>query len=154
MRLTSHDGAAAELRLLGYERPAPPQGREDWDANWLYLAGRFTLPDGRSWSFRDACLTTWEARELGAWFRRVVSGVEPAAGDARVRGFTEPSLAVSLARRTDGVVTVRVHLAVEARPPWLDEDVDEHVLELSMGLAELARAADAWDEEIAAFPER
>jgi len=85
MHLRSLDGASVELRVAGYEFPdyqvhatdvsvaflraltLAPQLPTDadprsWpaigDANWLQVCGRITLADGRTWEFKDPCLTT------------------------------------------------------------------------------------------------
>jgi hypothetical protein len=161
MKLGSRDGELVELRPVRYQFPAGTRG--DWDANWLIVRGSARTADGRAWSFEDPCLTTWEARSFGAWLRGVVSGaVAPLlfdGGDGEgLETFTEPNLALSLAARTDEEATIRVHLSLEARPRWLpdDEGVDVfgYFLAVQVPLAELARAADDWNEELVPFPER
>ena len=77
MKLVSVDGATVDLRPLHYQFPGTAAaGQYDWDANWLVVRGGVRLPDGRTWSFSDPCLTTWEARSLGDWLRGVVAGEE------------------------------------------------------------------------------
>lgn len=126
MRLKSADGTIADLRPLRYQfgPSAPPR---DWDANWLVVGADIEMSDGRSWSFTDPCLTTWEARELASWLRGVLSGdvdASPFGGDEDecLLAFTEPNLAVSLARRDRDMATIRLHFSLEARPPWLHDD--------------------------------
>jgi hypothetical protein len=82
--LTSFDGASVDLRITDYqfpERDAP--GRRDWDANWLNICGFVTQADGRSWTFVDPSLTTWEARALAEWLQ--VRGQQPDIFDYFVR---------------------------------------------------------------------
>lgn len=163
MRLTSTDGAVVELlRPTGYQFPGTvAEGPDDWDANWLVIAGYARLSDGRSWNFKDPCLTTWEARSLGDWLRGVVSGVvapAPFSGteDEVLQLFTEPNLALSLARRTASQATVRVHFSLESSPPWLADhgDMFDFFVSVEMSLAGLTEAATNWTDELAEFPER
>ncbi len=165
VRLRSHDGAFVELRPVGYEfaRPAAPGPGKDWDANWLVLRGQARTPDGRSWSFEDPCLTTWEARSLLSWLRGVVSGTVPAtpfdgSAEEQLLVFTEPVVSLSLAERTPDAALIRVHLSLEGKPPWLqdDDNVDifEYFLPIDAALNEVSCAADDWEHELEAFPER
>jgi hypothetical protein len=154
-----------DLRPLRFQFGPSPEPR-NWDANWLYIAGHVDLPDGRSWSFTDPCLTTWEARELGSWLQGVVSGdVQPVAysGETceRLLYFTEPNLGFSLAGRRGETVAIRVHFSLECLPPWLqrpgkDEgpDILDFFVEAQLGQPALADAAASWDQELAAFPIR
>lgn len=162
MRLESDDGAVVELCPQRYQFGSSSTPR-DWDANWLIITGRAKLADGRSWSFADPSLTTWEARELSSWLRSVLAGdVEPAPfggeEDERLLVFTEPNLGFSLADREAERVTLRCHLSLESRPPWLLEDTDSDLfdffIEVSTPYSALAAAADEWDREISAFPVR
>ncbi|HEU4676614.1 MAG TPA: hypothetical protein VFS29_11530 [Motilibacteraceae bacterium] len=169
MRLRSSDGTQFELRPVRYQFAGVRGSRcgRDWDANWLVIRGDVQLADRRSWSFEDPCLTTWEARELAAWLRGVASGaVQPTpfegGGEERTWMFTEPNLALSLAARDDVTATVRVHLSLEARPPWLAGDdpgedpgeLFEFFVEVTAPLNVVAQAADDWTAELATFPER
>ena len=162
MKLTSEDGTAVLLRPSGYQFGASSTPR-DWDSNWLIVAADVELPDGRSWSFADPCLTTWEARILTSWLRDVQSGrIQPApfdgSEDERLVVFTEPNLAFSLAERGDGGVTIRVHMSLESRPPWLQDDESsdlfEYFVEVSPTHEALAQAIDQWERELVAFPVR
>jgi hypothetical protein len=162
VRLTSTDGAVVELGPTGYQFPdTVADGQGDWDANWLVIAGQVRLSDGRSWAFTDPCLTTWEARSLGDWLWGVVSGVVVptpfcGTGDEVLKVFTEPNVALSLARRTSSHATVRVHFSLESSPPWVTDDGDmfNFFVSVEMPLAGLAAAVATWTEELAKFPER
>jgi hypothetical protein len=168
VRLRWSDGAQVELRPVRYQfPPVRDSWTGDWDANWLVIRGDVWLADGRSWSFEDPCLTTWEARELGAWLRGVVSGtVQPTPFDGsdeeRIELFNEPNVALSLAARDEANTTARVHLSLESRPPWLSEtdpgadagDLFEFFVEMAAPLDAVAQAAAEWEQELAAFPER
>ena len=164
MKLQSSDGAMVGLVPVRFQFPdiggLGPNADYDWDANWLVIRGDAQMADGRKWSFEDACLTTWEARELCSWLRGVVAGVvKPTRFDEEVlKVFTEPSVAFSLAARDDTRATIRVHFSLEARPPWLPE-VDpgglfEFFIEVSAALADFAVAVDEWERELVAFPVR
>jgi hypothetical protein len=165
VRLASTTGAVVELSPRSYEF-GPSSEPEDWDANWLVIAGHVALPDGRSWSFNDPCLTTWEARELGSWLESVAAGdVEPfdfsGGEDARLLMFTEPVVGFSLASRVGASVTLRVHFSLESEPPWRADELDDddtelfdYFVELKLTTGSVAEAAAAWDAELAAFPVR
>lgn len=166
MRLASTDGTVVELRPLRYEfglSSKAPATRGDWDANWLVVGGRVELPDGRTWSFTEPCLTTGEARELGSWLREVrvgrVAPTTPDGGeDAPALVFTEPELAFGLAGRDERSASVRVHLSLGALPPWLQgagaPEVYAYVVLTELTGAVLDDAERAWDQELAAFPVR
>jgi len=115
------------------------------------------------WSFEDPCLTTWEGRLLGRWLHEVVAGAvapSPSDGgkDERPVVFTEPNLALSLAAADQETVNIRVHLSHEALPPWLAHadgtELFEFFVVVRLSRADLARAAQDWERELAVFPER
>jgi hypothetical protein len=123
-----------------------------------------TQADGKSWTFEDPCLTTWEAQALGNWLREAAAGTVPVSpfGTGEPEGhllvFTEPNLAFSVESRSSGQVGVRVHFSLEAAPPWLDgdqrTDTFDHVVLIRLPAAELADAADSWTRDLAQYPER
>src|SRR5580700_1276414 len=121
MRLVSN-GTMVSLLPVSYQFP---NMTDESDANWVVIAGSVTSPEG-SWSFRQPCLTTCEAKDVSAWFRSLAEGaVEPASPNDEGWitpgfSFTEPNLAVSVAKLTTEVVEIRVHLSYESAPPWLD----------------------------------
>ena len=49
MRIGSVDGPSVQLKVLGYEFPAPAHKatERDWDANWLLVKGTVTIGDRR-----------------------------------------------------------------------------------------------------------
>ncbi|MGW2540540.1 WapI family immunity protein [Kitasatospora sp. NPDC001574] len=159
MLLTS-DERSVGLRPVGYQFSAT--SGDSYDDNWLIIGGRVTAPDGR-WSFSDPVLLTDEGRRLSRWLRAAAGGRVAVARPDRVGGwspsltFIEPVLAFSLAGRTDGAVRVRVHLSLEASPPWRPDtegDLAPYEVEIELTEAELLRAADEWDRELLAFPAR
>jgi hypothetical protein len=162
MLLTSVDGALVDLRIAGYQYPRRSAvGKQDWDANWLNLRGDVTLADGRTWSFEDPCLTTWEARQLGDWLQAAAAGLVPVSAfgtdepEGRLLAFTEPNLAFSLECLTGDQATVRVHLSLEALPPWQPSaDFFDYVVLVQISTGELADAAASWMRNLADYPER
>ncbi|MFC7219310.1 hypothetical protein ACFQLX_14195 [Streptomyces polyrhachis] len=150
-----------ELRPLRYQFAAV-RG-EPYDDNWLVIGGAVTTPEG-GWSFTDPCLLTDEARRVGGWLRAVAAGTVAVSGPDEEGDldpdtwFVEPVLAFSLAERRGEEAVVRVHLSLEAAPPWHRDDdgadVYQYAVELRLDRGALLRAADQWDEALAAFPTR
>ena len=161
MKLVSTDGASLELVVDSYQFPAR-EGSEfgkDFDSNWLNVRGRLSLPDGRTSKFRDACLTTWEARELFGWLTSVSRGHAPSPSSDEEPGlvFLEPCLAFDVEQLNGDTAVLRVYLSLEAEPAFIIEGsrgMFENYLRLTMSLTELSRAATEWDAEIKAYPIR
>ena len=166
MRIGSGDGPAVHLEVLGYQFAAPARKvtERDWDANWLLIKGSVKPDDRRGWSFTDACLTTFEARQLADWLRGVTFGeIRPGPfdverwGDGGLLWFTEPALGFSLADASAEQVAIRVHLSFEALPPGLsaeDLEIYEHYVEVRMSPSALAAAVEDWGRELSAYPVR
>lgn len=164
MRLGSADGPVVQLEPIGYQYPARASKvtERDWDANWLIIRGTVTPDDRRGWSFTDACLTTFEARELADWLRGVALGeVLPSPFETgSLEGllwFTEPCLAFSVASRSGDDVTIRVHLSLEALPAGVSSkrpELYEHFVLVSTTSSGVTRAVGEWMQELAAFPVR
>ncbi|MEV7863689.1 hypothetical protein AB0O86_34080 [Streptomyces hirsutus] len=159
--LLSDHANSVELRPLSYQFPVV-QG-DSYDDNWLVISGTVVTPEG-SWSFTDPCLLTQEARQVSAWLRAVASGaLEVTRPDAEGRlspdtWFVEPVLAMSLAARTDRGAVIRVHLSLEAAPPWQQgddgADIYQYFVELRVDAAALLHEADQWDFALNSFPTR
>jgi hypothetical protein len=70
----------------------------------------------------------------------------------------EPVLALSLADRDDSVVVIRVHLSLEAAPPWQrgdgGADIYQYFVEVRMEAATVLDAADQRDLAMDSFPAR
>ncbi|MGW2116965.1 WapI family immunity protein [Streptomyces zhihengii] len=134
-----------------------------YDDNWLVVRGEVTTPGG-SWTFVDPALLVGEAHRVTAWLRGAAAGTvavtEPDHdGVWPDTWFTEPVLAFSLAARgDDATLAVRVHLSLEALPPWRTgddrPDIYQYWVHVLVGTDELRAAADAWAEALAAFPTR
>jgi hypothetical protein len=165
--LSSSDGACVELRVTGYQFPGrEPAGHLDWDDDWLTVRGDISQRDGKSWTFEEPCLTTWEARALGEWLRDVADGTpqdprhradEPGAGEPEAI-FTEPNLGLTAESRAGDLVSVRVYFSLEALPPWTRGDGQSglygYSLLISLAPADLADAAESWLREVALYPDR
>jgi hypothetical protein len=164
VQIRSQDAASLELSVSGYQFPdIVGHGEGDWDANWLRVHGTVTQADGKTWAFDDPCLTTWEAEALGTWLADVAAGIVPPSPfgtdePEQILMFTEPNIAFSVEQRTADRVLVRVHLSLEALPPWLQGknrfDMFGCFVVLNVSLAELGRAADDWKLELTRFPQR
>ena len=165
MLLASFDGALASLRISGYQfQQHAATYKRDWDANWLNIHGDVTQSDGKTWTFEDPCLTTWEAQALGNWLRGAAAGTVPVSPfgtgepEGRLLVFTEPNLAFSVESRINDQVGVRVHFSLEAVPPWLDgdqrPDIFDYVVLIRISAAELADAADSWTRDLTQYPKR
>lgn len=166
MLLTSFEGPVVDLRVSGYQFPQPVATSEgDWDANWLNVHGKVTQSDGKTWTFEDPCLTTWEARTLGNWLLEAAAETVPVSpsgtGDAaeeRLLSFTEPNLAFSVESWMSDHVGLRVRFSLEALPPWLhgaqQPDIFGYVVLIRLSAAELAHAAVSWALGLTQYPER
>jgi hypothetical protein len=165
VRLTSSDGASIELRPTRYQFPAEPTEQGDWDANWLDIRGEVETAAAESWTFDDPCLTTWEARELRDWLQAVAEGrvpvtSSPAEDSEGLLAFTEPDLGFSVAALEATDLVLRVHLSYEALAgrPGVEEEagLDAYAYSVPLGIRreDLVAAAEEWQKDIAAFPER
>lgn len=161
MKFVSTDGAVLELVLDSYQFPARKGAAfgKDPDSNWLNVQGHLSVADGRSSTFRDPCLTTWDARELAGWLRSVSRGHAPSPSSDDEPGlvFDEPCLAFDVEHLEGGTVVLRVYLSLEAEPAFVVEGAHgmfENYVRLTMSLSELGRAAAEWDAEVKAYPVR
>jgi len=151
MRMTSSAGDFIDLSITGYQfgkaPTAPPGG---WDENWLNISGHVRC-GGDSWTFHDPCMTTWEVKELLAWLKRAQHGIpEPIE-------FTEPNLSFMALVEAAAVASIVVTLKGEAAHPSLsDEDRwnDGQQVALDMSSHSLASIIEAWERDVAQFPER
>jgi hypothetical protein len=164
VRLLSADKASIELNIARYQFPdLQGHGDRDWDANWLQISGAVVLAGGRTWSFEDPSLTTWEAAELGQWLREAADGsVKPLPFGPEEAGqflcFTEPNLAFGLEVRVADKVWLRVHFSMEALPPWLSgaeqPDIFDFFVVLEVPAAQVGIAAADWAIALSRFPQR
>lgn len=159
--LLSDHANSVELRPLRYQFAAARGNR--YDDNWLVIGGTVTALEG-SWFFADPSLLTHEAHQVAPWLRAVAAGTVPVtAPDAGGHvspdtWFTEPVLAFSLADRSEAGAVIRLHLSMEAAPPWRQGDhapeIYQHFVKVRMGSAALLQAAAQWDLALASLPTR
>lgn len=152
---------SVELRPLRYQFAATRGDR--YDDNWLVIGGKVTTPEG-GWSFADPSLLTHEADEITGWLRGAAQGtVAVTLPDTEGyvspdTWFNEPVLAFSLADRSEAGAVIRLHLSMEAAPPWQqgDHSVDiyQYFVKVHVDAAALLHAADQWDLALASFPTR
>ncbi len=130
MRVSGANGTSVALTPLRYEFPGRhPQGVGDYDANWLVVRGEVSSPSDPAWTFKSACLTTWECQTLASWLDAVGEGAldavefagTPDFDELGLLAFTEPTVAFSVAAREERTAAVRVHLSLEALPARLRE---------------------------------
>ncbi|WP_461061905.1 WapI family immunity protein, partial [Streptomyces pseudoechinosporeus] len=105
-----------------------------------------------------------EARQVSAWLRAVAAGTVAVTGPdadgllSPDTWFVEPVLAFSLVDRSEDGAVIRVHLSMEAAPPWQQgenrADIYQYFVEAQVDVAALLRAADQWDLALASFPTR
>ena len=147
MRLKGEDGTSFELKIEGYQFPEIQDDR--WDSNWLVVSGRVAHPRG-NWSFRHACLTTFELEQLARWFDTVAVG-KPKSAEGY---FTEPNLEF---RYVKGPAAVDVRLGHECAPPRLasrDARLEGVVLRFPLTQNDPKEAARSLREYIKKFPPR
>ncbi len=160
VHLSDH-ATSVELRPLRYQFAGPRGNR--YDDNWLVIGAKVTTAEG-SWSFADPALLNDEAQQVTAWLRGVATGtVAVTRLDAEGymspdTWFTEPVLAFSLAERSEAGALIRVHLSLEALPPWRQgdarPDIYQYFVEVQVDTAALRHAADEWELALASFPTR
>ena len=173
MRIGEQD-ASLKLDIERYQFPelvtsSSSPSTADWDANWLVISGEVKTPDGGFWSFRDPCLTTWEAQRIIAWLRDVATGqMRPLTGSAEPErsdidhyehsgwlSFTEPHLAFTNTRLEGQLVELQVAFNVEAAPPWARPGRPRCTqVTLETNSAQLCAAAMSLESQLAAFPPR
>lgn len=140
------EGLSGSLRLSVERYQFPEIANDEWDSNWLIIVGDAVL-DGKPWSFRDPCLTTFEMQRLADWLDHVAAGrSEPA-----FCSFTEPNL--DFERLSD--VSIRVGFSLEALPPWGDRGGDFGDIGFTMPIdGRLSIAASALRKLLLQFPVR
>lgn len=156
MLLVSADGAEFDLVVLGYQfseadladTAAESRG---WDANWLIARGRVRTAAGSRWGFEDACLTTWEARQLGRWLEQLTDspdGLEPIA-------FTEPALVFSSgAVSAAGFRSVEISLSHSAAAQNGQGVSTQSMITIGSSVEAVGSAARQWQDGLAVFSDR
>jgi len=150
MHLASPEGSLAlELRVLGYQYPGG--ARDEYDANWLFVAGRVEHPRG-NWSFQSACLLTSEAVRLANWLEAVGRG-QPSEPEL---AFIEPCLRFECVSGALGR-SVRAYFQLESRPPWAESGLagpPPCFIEFPVSELPFRRAVESLRQQAARYPER
>lgn len=157
-----------DVEVTGYQFPQlTPSGRRDWDANWLVVRGRVRLADGRSWTFDQPSLTTWEAVELADWLdpagsRTASSNAAPSLPTPALTApsltaeatltFTEPDLVLRRHSTGPEAIVLEVELSHGALPAA--QRSAGCVLRWVLTPTDVRVAAAVWREGLARFPER
>ena len=139
--LRGPDGSL-RLSILRYQFPSL---QDELDANWLVIGGHACL-EGKEWSFKDPCLTTFEVQRLADWLDQTALN-NTNEGTA----FIEPNLQFDRV----SAANIRVSMAYESAPPWaaLNDPWDLHGFEVPVG-PELIDAAAALRRQLNRFPVR
>jgi len=140
------EGSSGRLKLTieGYQFPEIET--DEWDSNWLIIAGEAVI-DGRAWSFRDSCLTTFEVTRLAAWLDAVASCLPTHP----FCGFTEPNLEFSRPDRH----SIWLGFALESAPPWANHRDEWYTYGVRLPVdASLHEAAANLRCQLARFPLR
>jgi hypothetical protein len=160
-----NSGTSVSLRLDGYEFSGSTRknkSKPDFDRNWLYVVGDVQSGSG-DWTFRNACLLTYDVPQISSWLRGVVEGVielENSAEPEPDLRFTEPDLAFGLVSCTPDSAKVRIYLSSGAQAPSFTEQAEFYVWAAESSVVvdvthgELIDAAFEWDSAALDFPER
>ena len=144
--LAVFEGPAGSLRVRVERYQFPEITKDEWDSNWLIIRGDVDL-DGKSWSYRDPCLTTFEMERLADWLDHIAAG----EAENAFCGFTEPNLDFEQLSRD----AIRIGFSLEALPPWIDSDADFGEIGLIVPIDKrLAAAASSLRGLLARFPVR
>jgi hypothetical protein len=162
VHLAGAEGVSVTLRPVGYEFPDASAG--EWhDQNWLLIDVAVNSLEG-AWAFRDPCMLTSEAVELGAWLARAGQGVPTPSGpdaDGNVWPepmFIEPSVGFAVESYDADAVVLRIHFSLESAPAWAGEEqhtvTGQFYVRCRVRFADVVAASQAWLAEVAEFPER
>lgn len=139
-------GPRGSLRISVERYEFPESADDKWDSNWLIIVGNAVL-DGKNWSFRDACLTTFEIAGLAAWLELVSSG----DNDQKYCAFAEPNLEFE---HVSGA-SIRIAFDLETLPPWAKTDDDRNNIAMDIPIdAGLLAAAKSLRGLLTEFPIR
>ncbi len=148
LRLVGKEGEEFRLHVLRYQYPDIVH--DEWDSNWLIVAGEVSCPRGR-WRFSNSCLCAVEIKALADWLRDVAGGRAE-----RELGFIEPNLRFELVEAADGPL-LSVVFSQECAPPWATESErygDGVALRFPFRLNDLIRAAEVVRGMSAEWPVR
>lgn len=137
MQLIGQEGEKFRLDVVGYEFPEITE--DEWDSEWLIVAGEVSCARGR-WKFRDPCLLTMELEALASWLGELqAGGAEPELV------FIEPNLRFKHVEGIEGDA-VSVAFSQEASPPWANDSErygNGHALTFPVSSNDLGAASTA-----------
>lgn len=99
-----HQGnKSIEFRIASYQYPEKKGSKEkfDYDANWLMCELKYSDAE-ISEIYKDACLLTYELKEMTDAFSKILDGSE----DGYISDFMEPYLKVAAARVDEKIVVI------------------------------------------------
>jgi len=149
MKLARKDGQIFDMRILGYQ--FPHKETEEYDSNWLIIAGEVMHSRG-SWHFSDPCLLTYEAERLASWMDAVAEGRLLQT----ICGFIEPNLEFRAVLGAQQPV-LRVYFRLEARPKWAPANCaskEDLWVEFPLEELDLRSIAQQWRRELSVYPQR
>ena len=145
--IAEENGNRLTLEVSGYQYPDNSTGR--WDRNWLFVTGR-VLASGRSWQFKDPCLTTFELAQLRRWFGAVQAKLFP----VKTCYFTEPNLEFAY---DDASEVLEVRFRLESAPPEITSGPDRFegaAAHFTFASSDAAQVIESIDLALQRFPER
>lgn len=152
MLIKGQDGSEFSLVVEGYEFPESRDSK--YDANWLMVSISVKAPQG-AWSARGPYLLQWEAEQLATWMEGMTKG----GPFGEHINFCEPNIGFGISGKRPDLLTLRVDLNAEFRPPGSERRpsrlVDEGTsVEFRLSSQDLLSAARALRSELASFPRR
>ncbi|HEY1016398.1 MAG TPA: hypothetical protein VGE07_27055, partial [Herpetosiphonaceae bacterium] len=148
MEFRNAEGATIALTITGYQYPRELDAL--YASNWLLVRLDLSAPAG-TFSATNACLLTYEGRQLADWLASAAAGAAPGA-----IGFVEPCLFFEAIAAPAGI-TIRVTLEHAFRPPWAVRHAAwrfGYVALFPLAPAELERAAATLRRQLAPYPQR
>lgn len=153
MRLFDRDGHGVDLRVTGYQFPDAEDARKRY--SWHMVEGVAVSATGM-WEFRYPALTCDESTQISMWLCAAAdrASCDDTADRPTPLTFTEPNLTFGLVSRRGDIVTLEIGFDLEFSPPWRRRTRagDAFVLVCEPTRDQVRRAAEEWDQEIAAYP--
>ena len=154
MLLTDADGPnRLVIRVTGYQFPDALDLAKRF--SWHMVGGEAHCQEG-SWRFHWQALTCDESPRVSAWLTEVAESVTERRVLPGPRRFLEPNLMFRAFPQDAERVRILVSFDLEFQPPWHRRRAaeDPFALAFTMDEGSLRQAAEQWDAERAAFPDR
>lgn len=140
------EGEGSFFRMTIVQYQFPQIENDKWDSNWLIVEGLVSL-NGKEWTFKDPCITTFEVARLADWLDAQAKG----AAQRDFCAFTEPNL--EFERHSDN--SIRVRFSHESSPPWSMPNFGDKNCGFDIPLkGQLSVIADQLRRQLARFPQR